>query len=183
MTVVQWLPPAPVTAAFAVGLAMPLLLAGFARVPGGRLSLSHRFWLAMGTALAAWLIATGLHATWHTNGMGVEFLLDAGAGAMVLVTAGLVVYSIWSLTCFGFTVSMLGCLAETDGPLSLDAWAAAYGNRGGTEGLTRDRIAVLTAMGLAFEDQGHVRLASPLAVRLAWAVRLVSVIFAIKVAE
>jgi hypothetical protein len=110
-----------------------------------------------------------------------EYGFDVIAGAAVLLTAGLIVYSIWALASFGFTVLMLACLAAQDNAVSIDTWADAYGEGQGMRAFTRDRIGVLTALGLARERDGQVRLSGGLAAGFAGLVICVARVFAVEI--
>ena len=158
---------------------MPLLLAGYARGPFRRLSLGRRFWLAMATASSCWAMLMIMVATQAS--ISTEFVFDLTAGAAILLTAGLVVYSIWSLASFGFTVLMLLCLAERNEALSLESWAAAYGQGDGMHAFTHDRVAVLVGAGLAEVSDERINLKGISASRFTALVISVAHLFAIPI--
>jgi hypothetical protein len=178
MTFSQLLPPFAIATAIAASLAMPVLLAVFARGPFARLALGRRFWFAMGTAVATWLLALATHAA--SAPTLASLMLDACAGAVILATAGLVVYSVWSLACFGFTTSMLLSLDDAGRALSLEAWADAFADGHGMRAFVQDRAAFVTGMGLAVEEDGRLRLHGEFAVRFADLIRSVARVFAMR---
>lgn len=173
-------PPTPVLAAIIAGLAMPFLLAVFARLPLRNAKLSHRFWLAMATSLLMWvlisLFAVGPDGVPHVRQFQYA---DSMAGGLVLATAALIAYSVWSLACFGFTISMLLILYEHGKPMTLDEWANSYGNGRGIPGLTRDRFSVLVRMKLATIDGENLHI-SPAARAFGRFVAFLSRIFAVR---
>ena len=177
----QLTPPFPILAAFAASIAMPLLLIGYAHGPFGRLSLGRRFWLAMGTAAGFWLLLIVWLAAVTEKSISSEFGFDVVAGAAIMLTAGLVVYSIWGIASFGFTLLMLACLAEKAETLNLDAWAAAYGQGHGMHAFTKDRITVLIGTGFAEEREGQLRLRGYFALRFAGLVYFVARVFAVAI--
>jgi len=181
MTFADLAPPFAILAALAASIAMPFLLIAYARGPFSRVSLAQRFWLAMGTAAGSWLLVIGWIIAAAERSTPPELMFDVAAGGAILLTAGLVVYSIWSLASFGFTILMLVSLAHKGEALSRDAWADCYGQGRGMTAFTLDRIAVLTRMGLVVEHDDQVRLSGPLATRFARLVLFVTHIFAIDI--
>ena len=174
-------PPLAIWAALVASIAMPFLLIGYAHGPFSRLSLGQRFWAAMGTAVALWVVMIVWIAADTTRSAHAEMMFDLIAGAAVLLTAGLVVYSFWALASFGFTILMLVCLAKKGKPLSLDAWADAYGHEHSMRAFTQDRITVLVGMGLAEEHEGRIRLTGSFAASFARFVYFVARVFAVAI--
>jgi hypothetical protein len=139
------------TATVAVSLFACMLLPVFL------LSLSHgalrvaapgrRFVLAATLTWAAWLATlTGTSPT----------LVDVVAGAMLLATATLIGFTLWTLAAWGFTVSMLLALNRADEPLTCEEWAIAYTRGKALNTFARDRLGVLFKLGLATERNGQV---------------------------
>jgi hypothetical protein len=182
MTLGNLAPPLPILAAFAASIAMPFLLMIYARWPG-RISLTQRFWLAMGTAAGSWLFVIGWVTAIAERNASPELLFDMAAGVAILLTAGLFVYSIWSLASFGFTILMLVSLAHKGGALSRDAWADCYGQGHGMNAFTQDRITVLVEMGLVIRHDDQLRLNGPFATRFAKLVIFVAHVFGIRIEQ
>jgi len=176
-----FLPPPAISAALAASITMPLLLVGYAHGPFRRLSLGQRFWAAMGTAATLWVIMIVWLLTGAETRAYQDLMFDATAGAAILLTAGIVVYSIWALASFGFTVLMLICLDKIVEPLSLETWANSYGQGHGMRAFTQDRIAVLIGIGLADERDGKLRLIGGFAARFAAFVLFVAHVFAVAI--
>lgn len=154
----SWLlPPLPVAAALAVAVLKPLMLALYARVGRGRTSPGRRFVLVILTTTVLWFVIL-LAAPCHGELGDVMRVLDVSAGGAVLLTADLVLYSVWSLASYGFTVSMIRTLASSPEPLSLEEWAAAYGEGAGIARFAVDRAGVLTHMNLAYRTTSGVGL-------------------------
>lgn len=139
------------TPAVAVSLVACVLLPVFL------LSLSHgslrvaapgrRFVLAAGLTWVAWLATlTG------TAPDAVDFV----TGAMLLATATLAGFTLWTLVAWGFTVSMLLALSRAGEPLTLEEWALAYTRGKPLDAFARDRLGVLFKLGLATERGGQV---------------------------
>lgn len=177
------LPAPPIFAALALSLTMPLLLSVLGRAPFNRLSPGKRFGLTQLIVLGAWLAGLAWTSASYREAEHAALWFDAVAGAAILLTAALAIHSIYSLASYGFTVSMLDCLAHQDHPVSLEAWAASYGGQRGMAAFTRDRIAVLVNLGLAVQQADEVRLSGPFALRFGKLVHLIARLFAVKMEE
>ena len=179
----QMIPPQAIWGALLAAGLMPILLAGFSRSMFSTLSPGKRFWLALIASFGIWLSITifGLDDIYSRS--VEELAVDMLAGAFIIFTAGLVLYSVWSLACFGFTKTMLTSIAEAKNPQTGEQWASLYGNGHGMQAFTHDRIRVLVAMKLAREHQGSVFLSGRTAVLFSRLVRLSFRVFAIRVGK
>ena len=174
MELAQLIPPQPVLAAlFAAGL-MPILLAGFSRGWFSAISPGKQFWLTLATSIGIWFAITFAGFREIETGQPGVFIFSVLAGAAILVTAGLSLYSVWSLACFGFTTTLLISIAGANSSLPPELWANSYGGGHGMRAFTNDRIRVLQAMGLIRVHGEHVHLSSRSAV---WFSRLVQISF------
>ncbi len=174
MELAQLIPPQPVLAAlFAAGL-MPILLAGFSRGWFSAISPGKQFWLTLATSVGIWLAITFAGYREINPGQSGVFIFSVLAGAAILVTAGLFLYSVWSLACFGFTTTMLISIADANSPLPSEQWENSYGGGLGMRAFTNDRIRVLHAMRLIRLDGERVCLSNRRAV---WFSRLVQMSF------
>ena len=54
--------------------------------------------------------------------------VDAATGLLLLMTATLAVFTLWTLIAWGFTLSMLLALARGGRRLSVEEWAEEYMN-------------------------------------------------------
>jgi len=97
---------------------------------------------------------------------------DLVAGAMLLATIALCVYSAWALIVYGFTISMLVVLDDAGAPLPIEDWSRRYGGGLGLEAMLEDRLRVLVGLGLVAREGASVRLSGPLAAGFAGAVRI-----------
>jgi hypothetical protein len=100
----------------------------------------RRFVLAAGTTWAVWvaaMIATAPGA------------VDLVTGGLLLATATLAGFTLWTLVAWGFTLSMLLALNRAGRPLTVDEWAAAYTRGQPLDAFARDRLGVLLKLGLA----------------------------------
>ena len=82
--------------------------------------------------------------------------VDVLAGALLLFTALLAGFTLWTLVAWGFTLSMLLTLARSDRPLSLEEWIIRYTNGKPLTAFARDRLGVLFRLGLATSREGRV---------------------------
>lgn len=174
-------PPLAVIAALVAGGTMPLLLALCARLPLGRAGTSRGFWLATVLSAGIWGVVTFV----AVRESGAPYIRpvpadEIVAGALLLAVAMLIVYSFWSLACYGFTVSMLLMLFERRSVTDVDEWASHFGAGGGMPALAQDRVGVLLRAGLAQFDGESLRLTSNYAFRFGRFVALISRIFAVE---
>jgi hypothetical protein len=146
--------------------AVALALAACALLPALVLVLSHgvlkvaaparRFVLAAAMTWAAWL------ATLPATSPGAVELVTS---ALLLATATLAGFTLWTLVAWGFTVSMLLALDRAGGPLTVDGWALAYTRGKPIDAFARDRLGVLFKLKLA-EARGDSVVMTPVRGRL-----------------
>lgn len=146
--------PGPLTVmALASWVILPLVLIALGRGPLRIAGDRDRFLAAAGLTLGIWVLAgcltwrLGAPSSWH----------DGLAGALILVTAVWAAGMVWSVVCWGLTTSLLTALEGLPGATG-EEWIRAYAGSSGLEGFTRDRLSILTAMGLARESGGAVAL-------------------------
>jgi len=142
---------------FAPTLAVALSLAACALLPVLLLALSHgplrvdapgrRFVVSAALAWAAWVAATTATAPG-----AVELV----TGALLLATATLAGFTLWTLVAWGFTLSMLLALDRAARPFSVEEWALAYTRGKPLDAFARDRLGVLLKLGLAELRGGEV---------------------------
>ena len=176
MGLAELIPPHPVLAALIVTFFMPFLLAGFSRRWFSAMSPGNQIWLTLGTSSVIWLAITFAGNGKINTGQSGAFTFSLIAGAAIILTAGLVLYSVWSLACFGFTTTMLISLANAQSPLSPEEWENSYGSGLGMQAFTDDRIRVLQGMQLIRLKGEEVYLSSRIAI---WFSRLVQLSFRI----
>jgi len=130
--------------------AVALALEACVLLPAILLLLSHgplrvhgpgrRFVLAAGLTWVAWLAAlTAVHPG----------AVEVVTGALLLATATLAGFTLWTLVAWGFTLSMLLALHRAGRPLSVDEWALAYTRGKPLDAFARDRLGVLLMLKLA----------------------------------
>ena len=174
MELAQLIPPQPVLAALLATGLMPVTLAGFARGWFSTLSPGKQFWLTLTTSIAVWVAITFAGYREIDSEQTGVFMFSVLAGSAILLTAGLFLYSVWSLACFGFTTTMLISISDADSPLPPEQWANSYGGGHGMRAFTNDRIQVLQAMRLIRVQGEHVYLSNRSAF---WFSRLVQISF------
>lgn len=135
---------------FVPGPAVALALAACVLLPALVLVLSHgalkvaapgrRFVLAAALTWVAWLAT--LPAT-------SPDAVDLVTSALLLATATLAGFTLWTLVAWGFTVSMLLALTRAAGPLTVDEWVLAYTRGKPIDAFARDRLGVLLKLKLA----------------------------------
>jgi hypothetical protein len=176
----QFLPPLPIwTALIAAGL-MPLLLAVFSRGKFSALPPGKRFWLTLATSFVFWLSIIIFGLTDIDSNSVKDIVFDLLAGMAIVLTSGLVLYSVWSLACFGFTTTMLTSIDDSSSPLTAEQWANLYGDGHGMQAFTNDRIRVLLAMKLVRENQGRLFLSGSAAMQFSRLVKLSFRVFAVR---
>ncbi|MFO0802178.1 MAG: hypothetical protein U0791_03500 [Gemmataceae bacterium] len=150
-------------------VALSLLAAGF--LPAFMLALSHGPWKVAAPGRRFIVAAVLTVGTW----IGLIFLpespnaFDVVAGALLLLTALLAGFTLWTLIAWGFTLSMLLTLARSDRPLSLPEWVAGYTGGKPLTAFARDRLGVLLMLGLATSRDGRVAMTP---VRGRWMARI-----------
>jgi len=128
------------TAAICLSVALPLLLLGYAQIPGIR-GAGNRF--RIGCVTVAGLFAIACIAL-----PGERQLDDVIGGILLLATAVLLVYVFWSLLAWGFTLTLLTSLAQAGRPLTEEQWAAAYMQGGNLGAFARNRLKLLLGSGM-----------------------------------
>jgi hypothetical protein len=142
---------------FVPTLAIALSLVACALLPASLLALSHgplavaapgrRFVLAASLIWFSWLVAMAVVAPdW----------IDVIAGGLLLATATLACFTLWTLIAWGFTISMLLALSRAGHSLTPDEWAFAYTRGQPLDAFARDRLGVLLKLGLAEIREGEV---------------------------
>ena len=131
-------------------------------LPGVLLLLSHgpcripapgrRFVVASMLTWVAWVAAM--------IAMGPGWV-DAATGLLLLMTATLAVFTLWTLIAWGFTLSMLLALARGGRRLSVEEWAEEYMNGKSLSAFARDRLGILLALGLVEVHDGRVVMTAP----------------------
>jgi hypothetical protein len=107
----------------------------------------RRFVVAAVLTWAAWLAAVvAVGPGW----------VDLVTGGLLLATATLAAFTLWTLVAWGFTLSMLLALARAGRPLTADEWARAYTGGRPLDAFARDRLGVLLKLGLAELRGGDV---------------------------
>jgi hypothetical protein len=138
-------------------LPVALSLIACVLLPVALLALSHgplkvpapgkRFVVATAVVWAAWVAAMVA-----VRPDSVELV----TGGLLLATATLAGFTLWTLVAWGFTVSMLLALSRADRPLTVDGWALAYTRGKPLAAFARDRLGVLLKLGLAEVRGGEV---------------------------
>jgi hypothetical protein len=75
--------------------------------------------------------------------------VDVIAGGMLVFTALLAGFTLWTLVAWGFTLTMLLTLAKAGRPLTADEWMRGYTGGKPAAAFARDRLGVLLRLGLA----------------------------------
>lgn len=130
--------------------AVALSLVACGLLPVFLLSLSHgvlkvaapgrRFVLAATLTWGAWLA---------TLPVTVPDAVELVTSVLLLATATLAGFTLWTLVAWGFTVSMLLALNRASEPLTIDEWAMEYTRGKPIAAFARDRLGVLFKLGLA----------------------------------
>ncbi|VTT97521.1 Uncharacterized protein OS=Crocosphaera watsonii WH 8501 GN=CwatDRAFT_1333 PE=4 SV=1 [Gemmataceae bacterium] len=151
---------------FVPSAAVAAALAACGLVPAFLIALSHgvlkvvapgrRFVLAAALAWVAWLATVPVTA---------PDAVDLVTSVLLLATATLAGFTLWTLVAWGFTVSMLLALDRAAAPLTVDEWALAYTRGKPIDAFARDRLGVLFKLKLA-ETRGDVVVMTPVRGRL-----------------
>jgi hypothetical protein len=153
---IDFVPSVTVSVSLAACVVLPAVLLGLSHGPQRVAAPGRRFVIAAALTWATWLAAMlAVMPDW----------VDLVSGALLLATATLAGFTLWTLVAWGFTLSMLLALDRADRPLTADEWAIAYTRGKPLAAFTRDRIRVLLALGLA-EMQGEKLMMSPVRGRL-----------------
>jgi len=147
---------------FIPSVAIACALAACALLPVLLLALSHgalkvaapgrRFIIAAVFAWGAWLAVLPVTS---------PDVVDLVTSVLLLATATLAGFTLWTLVAWGFTVSMLLALSRANEPLSVDEWALEYTRGKPIDAFARDRLGVLFKLGLA-ETHGDAVVMTPI---------------------
>jgi hypothetical protein len=81
-------------------------------------------------------------------------------GTLLLGSATLAGFTLWTLIAWGFTLSLLLALERAGHPLTIEQWTRAYTSGRPLESLAHDRLGLLFRLGLAeMRDEGLLVLA------------------------
>jgi hypothetical protein len=153
---IDFVPSAAVAAALAASGLLPVFLISLSHGALKVTAPGRRFVLAAALAWAAWLAT--LPAT-------SPDAVDLVTSVLLLATATLAGFTLWTLVAWGFTVSMLLALDRACGPLSVDEWAIEYTRGKPIDAFARDRLGVLFKLKLA-EARGDSVVMTPARGRL-----------------
>jgi hypothetical protein len=146
----NFIPSPPIAAGIAAGLSLPTLIMLLSHGPGRVAAPGGRFVVAALLAVAGWVV-------WLLA-LPACPLDDLLASAMIMATALLVGFTLWTLVAWGFTVSLLMTLARADRPLVFDEWVRSYTGGKDVDAFARDRLGLLLRLGLARLDREQVRI-------------------------
>jgi hypothetical protein len=144
---IDFVPTLPVAVSLAACASLPVSLLALSHGPLKVAAPGKRFVLAAAVAWVAWLAATAA-----TRPDWVELV----TGALLLATATLAGFTLWTLVAWGFTVSMLLALARAGRPLTADEWVLAHTRGEPLAAFAEDRLGVLLRLGLAEVRGGRV---------------------------
>lgn len=128
------------TTAIVLSLLLPVLLFGYASIPGLR-SPGRRFRTAVLTVAGVLLIACLALP-------GPRDFSDVLGGVLLLATAIVLCYIFWGLLVWPFTLTLLTVLAKADHPLTLEQWLSACMQGGGSSSFTDNRLRLLFSAGM-----------------------------------
>ena len=137
-------------AAIGLSIALPLLLLGYARIAatGGS---GRRFRLGCVSIIAFYAVAcVALPGQRHFD--------DVLGGLLLLATAMMFVYILFSLLAWGFTLTLLTALVKAGRPLTLEQWAVAYMQGGDLGAFTHNRLKLLVGAGMVIVAEGKLAL-------------------------
>jgi hypothetical protein len=144
--------------AILLGVLLPLLLLFYACIPGIR-GAGSRFRIGCATAVAFFAIACFVLP-------GERHVGDVLGGLLLLATAIMLSYVLWSLLAWGFTLTLLTSLAQASRPLTLEQWAAAYMQGGGLSTFAHNRLKLLLGSGMVVSSNGRI-IATPKGIAVA----------------
>lgn len=149
--------PGPATASGIVaGAAIPLVTFILSHRPFKITSLQHRFLISCGISFLVW---GAFVFTYAINAQSVLWS-DMLSGILFFLTAIIAFGILWSLICWGFTLSLLKALAESQSAKNQTAWFALYGGGSTTQDFMYDRLSILLALGLAQHKNETIKLTS-----------------------
>ncbi|WP_061024002.1 hypothetical protein [Bradyrhizobium sp. CCH5-F6] len=133
-------------AAIGLSIAFPLLLLCYARIAatGGS---GRRFRLGCVSVIVLFAIAClALPGQRHVG--------DVIGGLLLLGTAMMFCYILFSLLAWGFTLTLLTALVQAERPLTLEQWAEAYMQGGDLGMFTHNRLKLLVGAGMVITAGG-----------------------------
>src|SRR5437764_6602360 len=114
---VDFVPTLPAALSLAACALLPVLLLALSHGPLRVAAPGRRFVRAAALMWAAW--AAAMTAT-------APGAVDLVTGVLLLATATLAAFTLWTLVAWGFTLSMLLALVRAGRPLTAEEWALAY---------------------------------------------------------
>jgi hypothetical protein len=143
---IDLVPSAPVAITIAVCWASPILLFALSHGPWRIAAPGRRFVMAAILTWTAWLAAMAAVAPgW----------VDLVTGGLLLATATLAGFTLWTLIAWGFTLSMLLVLERAGSSITIEEWIRAYTRGRPLDALARDRVGLLLRLGLvSMSDKG-----------------------------
>ena len=129
------------TTAIVLSLLLPMLLFGYAAIPGLRRP-GRRF-------RAAALTVAGLLLVACLALPGPRNFGDVFGALLLLATAIVLCHIFWGLLVWPFTLTLLTALAKADHPLTLEQWVSACMQGGGSRSFTDNRLRLLFGAGMA----------------------------------
>ena len=136
-------------------LMMPIILLVMPRF-FRKIDLSMRFKLVAIFILLTWCL---LGLVLKSKGYVFSYW-DICSGALLIISVLIFLFMIWSVLCWGYTISMLLCLSQPKSVTNLHDWEKLYTNTDSLLTLTRNRSQVLVWLGLAKIDKDIVQLTS-----------------------
>jgi hypothetical protein len=144
---VNFFPAWPILTALFAALAVPVVLALLSHGPWKIVAPGRRFLVAVSLAAGAWpgclLFSEPRPA-------------DLLAGVLILASAVLAEFTLWTLIAWGFTASLLMTLARENRSLATDEWIAAYTAGQTIDAFSLDRLGVLFRFGLAVRQPDRI---------------------------
>ncbi len=135
---------------FVPTLPVALSLAAVALLPAFLLTLSHGLLKVAAPGRRFVVAAARTWAAWHTAMIVMApDAVELVTGGLLLATATLAGFTLWTLVAWGFTLSMLLALHRAGRPLSADEWAGTYTRGKPLDAFVQDRLGVLLKLGLA----------------------------------
>src|ERR1700743_143152 len=128
------------TTAIVLSLLLPVLLFGYASIPGLR-SPGRRFRTAVLTVAGILLIACLALP-------GPRDFGDVLGGVLLLAAATVLCYIFWGLLVWPFTLTLLTAIAKADHPLTLEQWISACMQGGSPSTFAENRLRLLFGTGM-----------------------------------
>jgi hypothetical protein len=144
---IDFVPSLPVSLSLGACVFLPASLLALSHRPLKVISPARRFVMAAALTWLAWFAAMIAAAPdW----------VEAVTSGLLLATATLAGFTLWTLIAWGFTLTMLLALNRAGRSLSVEEWALAYTRGKPLDAFTRDRLGVLLKLGLAEIRGGEV---------------------------